>query len=90
MRFEATREELEKISKIVNRASELGALGDVTVITMFMDLEAAHCNGCPLDFDRLMEFPDGDFLHDILGIKHHMDREKGKLNDGFVPRCAKE
>lgn len=57
--------------------------------TILMDLSACHANGCPLDFKRLLAFPDFDFAHDIFGINQRIDRETGQLRNCFVPRCAK-
>jgi len=51
-----------------------------------MDLAALHSQ-CPLNFKGLAEFPEEDFLHDVLGFVNHIDRETGELCDGFVPRC---
>lgn len=56
---------------------------------MSMDLNAAHSNGCPLDFEKLLSFPDFDFEHDVLGIQRRLDRKTGKLGAHFLPRCAK-
>lgn len=52
-----------------------------------MDLALTH-NACPIDFERLAEFSDGDFAHDISGISRHLNRITGELEDCFVPRCA--
>jgi hypothetical protein len=54
-----------------------------------MDLNAAHANGCPLDFQKLLDFPDFDFFHDVYGIARHIDRETGRIGDCFLPRCAR-
>jgi hypothetical protein len=54
-----------------------------------MDLSATHANGCPLDFERLLAFPEFDYMHDIVGIHNHIHRGTGKLLHCFVPRCAK-
>lgn len=55
-----------------------------------MDLEATNCNGCPLNFQKLLDFPDFDFNHDIAGIRRHIDRSTGRLGDCFSPRCSKD
>jgi hypothetical protein len=55
---------------------------------ILMDLNACHSNGCPLDFQRLLEASDFDFLHDMIGIQDHINRETGKLENCFVPRLA--
>lgn len=36
----------------------------------------------------LQKAGDGDFLHDILGIKEHIDRKTQTMQPGFRPRCC--
>ena len=59
-------------------------------MTLIMDIEACHLNGCSLDLTGLLNSPTGDFLHDVAGIRKHISRETGKLEEGFVPRSALE
>lgn len=56
--------------------------------SLLMDLSATNANGCPIDFARLLEFPTFDFLHDIYGIRRHINRRTGELEDCFLPRCS--
>lgn len=58
------------------------------VLSIRMDLLAVHNNCCPLDFVKLLKGRDEDFAHDIAGIGRHLNRETGKLEDCFIPRCA--
>jgi hypothetical protein len=63
------------------------------MLTMTLDLQFADAH-IPLDFDVLLEFTNSDFLHDVLGIRRHMQRDAEqadykKLTSGFCPRCAK-
>lgn len=54
-----------------------------------MDLEACHCNGTPLDLNKLLAAPDDTFGHDTLGIRRFLDRRTGKIpSHEFCPRCA--
>ena len=53
-----------------------------------MDVTAVHCNGCPLDLEKLLAFDAFNFAHDINGIRRHLNRQTGKLEDFFLPRCA--
>jgi hypothetical protein len=85
--FKASKEESELITKIVKRAYSLGITKDS--LSTNMDLTAANANGCPLDFQKLLDFDDFSFVHDVSGITCHIDRESGKLGDCFLPRCAK-
>jgi hypothetical protein len=85
--FEATREEIDLMSKIAARAvAELDHPD--SQLHIIMDLNVAH-NDIPLDFERLLEFPKFDFSHDIYGIRQHLNRDTGKIEDCFLPRCAK-
>ena len=80
------KERWETIDKIVERAREMDiAIG--TRVTQMMDITNAD-----KQFHlRLKEFlnADGiDFAHDFCGIQNHMDRNKCKVVDLFVPRFA--
>ena len=55
--------------------------------TMVMLLDLVNMR-CPLDFNKLLAFPDFDFAHDMRGMINHADGE-GVLRDCFLPRCAK-
>jgi hypothetical protein len=93
--FNTTKEENTIIRQIVTRYEEgsTDEQGNLPKgydrLNLIMDLEATHCNGCPMDFDRLLGAPDLDFYHDLNGIASHLDRETGKLQDFFLPRCSK-
>lgn len=91
LRWTATRDEVLTMSRIANRAVKLAKeFGvDYDKMSALMDIEACHCNGCTLDLDRLESFPDFDFAHDVFGIYRHINRTNGKLEDCFLPRCAK-
>jgi hypothetical protein len=60
-------------------------------INLLMDLTAADgMNGNePLDWDRLLDADDFNFLHDIHGICDHIDRVTGVLGGCFLPRFTK-
>lgn len=79
----------KKLMAITDRAAKLvEGLGLAACkVDIMMDLEAAH-RDTPLDFDKLLAFDDGNFGHDISGIRHHLNRRTGELEDCFVPRCA--
>jgi hypothetical protein len=55
---------------------------------LYMDLQAVHGNGCPLDLAALLAGSPWEFTHDIAGIGEHIDRTTGKLLNCFVPRFA--
>lgn len=96
MEWNATKEELQKIEQIVERAGKIYYKGQTLSFIrgtiahqVVMDLDAVHSNGCPLDFDKLLAFDDFNFYHDIVGIAKHLDRDTGKLKNCFRPRCAR-
>lgn len=91
LKFTVTDAEKLVIRFIVKRAIKLGKEWSLPVDPMDieMDLRATNANGCPLDFDKLLTAPNGDFGHDVWGIRRHLNRETGKLGDFFLPRCSK-
>ena len=42
----------------------------------------------PLRLEELLEADDLDFIHDVFGIRRHLDVATGELRDCFVPRYA--
>jgi hypothetical protein len=89
--FACSKEDQELIFKIVNRAKRELAGTEATVTNvahLIMDLTAAH-NDTPMDLALLLSFPSFDFVHDVLGIQRHINRETGTLEDCFLPRCAR-
>lgn len=92
VKFTATKSETDTINKIALRATNMRAEYNIendTLSTM-MDIEAVHCNGCPLDLERLLAADDYYFAHDVFGIEQHIDRKTGRLNGLFMPRFATE
>lgn len=86
-----TKSEFVVIRKIVKRAAALFRLygADYPAMTCEMDLTACHANCNRLDLDRLMLADDFNFLHDVAGIRRHINRETGELMDCFVPRYSR-
>ena len=84
------KEDIERIAQIAERGMKIlndaGAV--VNRLDVRMDLE--FCNDdIPLDFEKLAAFDDGDFGHDITGIYTNFNRHTKKVENCFVPRCAK-
>jgi hypothetical protein len=77
------------IHKIVLRAEKMAEkLGyHIDRLTMTIDLDKANDN-FPIDFGALLKAKDGDFAHDVFGIRKHMNRKTGKIEDCFLPRYA--
>lgn len=90
VKFTATKPQMVLILKITDRVyKEVPEYPD-DKLSLTMDLEATHSNGCPMDFVKLLNAPSFDFIHDVGGIRRHLDRNTGALLDCFRPRCAKE
>lgn len=91
-----TRFEFEMFAELADEALKLYAnyaIGD-DKLTVVMDLDNAH-KDCPMRLDWLLAWSKSDddqrhadWVHDMVGIRTHMDRSTGKLMDCFVPRCA--
>lgn len=90
VRMNASKQEVLLIARIVDRFQNLvGNSVPVDRLSVMMDIEACHCNGCPLDLVSLHEAArDVDLVHDVAGISRHLNRETGRLEDLFVPRYA--
>lgn len=86
------KEEARAISRIAQRAVLMAEKHGVSYAFMDadMDLTAAHCNGCRLDLGRLAAADDFNFAHDVFGIRRHLNRETGKLENCFMPRYAEK
>lgn len=88
--FSASKEEFKTISKIARRAVQIAAEHGVeySYMTADMDITACHANGCPLRLVALLNSDEFTFTHDVFGIRRHINRETGKLENCFVPRTA--
>ena len=88
--FKVASDEIDTISKIVDRAMELYRRHGhrPNRMTVHMDVTATHANGCALRLAELLEADDFNFAHDLYGIDRHLDRNTGKLTDHFLPRFA--
>lgn len=86
--FTTSREDLELIYQIAVRAvglaKELGI--NYQHEDAMMDLSVTHASGCRLNLQALLDADDGNFGHDVFGIRKHVNHETGKLK-GFRPRC---
>lgn len=84
------REQIRTIAKIAARACTLAAAHGVKYehIDAMMDVEAAHAV-CALDLDALLAADDGNFRHDVFGIRRHLNRQTKQIEDCFLPRFAR-
>jgi hypothetical protein len=88
MKFKPLKQDAELIHQIAQRGVKLGHPSPR--LTLEIDIEDVHANGCPLDLPKLLAAPDFDFMHDVMGITHHIQRWDGKLADCFLPRYARK
>lgn len=88
--FTASDDDRAIIKEIASRASALYGQMDIErdVMDIIMDLEATHCNGCPLRLRDMLAANCYDLMHDIRGIANHLDRTTGKLTGWFLPRFS--
>lgn len=85
-----SRYETDLMFKIVERADEIAEEinGEgIDRTSLLMDLEAVH-HQIGLRLDELLKASRFDFMHDVFGIRRHMDRATGTLGGCFLPRYA--
>jgi len=85
VQFKTTNYELGQLSKIADRYLDKFPGKKLDVL---MDLEACVSNGNPLKIDELLAANDFNFFHDVCGIRQHINRDTGKLQNCFLPRYS--
>lgn len=88
--FRTSEEDFAKLNAIADRAVSLAATCGFQYdkSDALMDVTACHANGCRLDLDKLARADAFNFAHDVFGIRRHINRETGALENCFVPRCC--
>ncbi len=90
--FNVSDGDSELIKAIVQRAGQIAKdrrlQNMATSLDISMSLTACHANGGALNLDALLRAPRFDFMHDVLEINRHIDKQTGKLPKWFVPRCG--
>jgi hypothetical protein len=81
-----TQLEFDVIERIVDRATYL--FPDRQPEDVQMDIVATILGGCRLRLEDLVNADDFNFIHDIVGIERHLDRQSFFLKDQFKPRFA--
>lgn len=91
MLFKASNKDLELFITIATRGYDACRNTEVVlaVTEIMQDLAACHNYACPLDLEAMTTGPIQDVLHDLFGIRAHLNRETGQLEDFFVPRFAR-
>ena len=86
-----TDEDEAIIKRIANRAWDEECVREVydgDKLSLVIDL--TFCNySNPLRLQEMLESSDFNFLHDVLGIAKHLNRDTGLLTDCFSPRFTK-
>jgi hypothetical protein len=88
--FNVVGEDQDTIRAIAKRAMAMAKAHRITYpfLDCLMDLQATHANGCPLKLQDLLAADDFNFAHDVFGIRRHINRQTGQLEDCFLPRYA--
>lgn len=84
----ADRTLITQIAVRAMKQAEKQGIKGVDVLNLTMDLTATHANGTPLRLAELLAADDGNFGHDVWGIRRYLDRSTGQLMDHFLPRFA--
>jgi hypothetical protein len=80
-----TRDEYNIVLAITDRAVRSNIYDNA--LAADMDLSAVHVH-CPLRLVDLLTADDFNFAHDLSGIRQHINRTTGKLENHFLPRFA--
>lgn len=86
--FSCTTEDRVLIGKIITRYASMVPAKTFDKISLEMDLVACNNNACKLDFEAMLNGQEFDFMHDIVGLRRHLNRLTGELEDCFLPRFA--
>ena len=90
--FDVPPDDAALIAKIAVRAQRIARENGVSKYSRLqasMDITATHANGTPLKLAELFAADDFSFEHDIFGIRRHLNRITGQLENHFLPRFAR-
>lgn len=84
-------EEMELLLTITQRSYDACRHTDIDwiFVEMLLDLINCHAEACALDLEAMTTWPIHDVIHDLIGIRNHLNRETKKLENCFVPRFAR-
>ena len=92
LKMDLNEEESRLVKIVMSRSkiilSELHPKQVFDFLSIEMDVVATHLNGCPLNLEKFAAFKQFDLLHDLGGIRQHLDRVTGELENNFLPRCS--
>jgi hypothetical protein len=86
--FKASKADASDIHNIALRASRTEIGFDYSLNNIQMDITATHANGNPLKLNEFLNADDENFAHDIFGIRRHLNRNTGQLENCFLPRYS--
>lgn len=89
MKRDLTHDDYATIGRIADRAVKMASEHGVQYKKMdaFMDLAETH-KRVPLRLAELKTADDGNFAHDVFGIRRHINRTTCELENCFLPRFA--
>lgn len=90
IKFDGTQKQQKFAADILRKKNlnEIKSKNDIQ--EHVMDLIATHNHCQKLDFKKLLESSEFDFLHDIFGIRKNLDRIEIVLKNNFLPRCSQK
>ena len=88
--WKVTKEETLIISAIAERAIRIAkdAGIDYTKMHVVMDITAVHKNAQKLRLQDLLDADRFNFSYDVFGIRRHLNRQTGELEEFFTPRFS--
>ena len=83
--------EMELLRGIARRGTTILAGRGVKepFFNVLMDVVSVHDLVVPLRLEEMAVARDQDLIHDIVGIRRHLDRRNFSLTSGFHPRYAR-
>jgi hypothetical protein len=88
LRLDIPAEDADYIVAIVERAERAGCVDKTDRMRHLLDLTVCHANGTSLDLAAMLTGPILDVDHDLTGLRRHMNRRTGAMEDLFQPRFA--
>jgi len=90
IKWATNREDMKLEAKIAKRAVVMAKQFNIKYdqMTAVMDIDACHNNGNPLKLKELLDADNFNFGHDVFGIRQHINRTTGQLENCFVPRYS--
>jgi hypothetical protein len=88
IKLATNKKDTDIIRKIAERALSIDMFAHADRVELMIDIAICHCNGTPLDLQKLLDADDLDFIYDVARIRRHISYKTGKLCGHFSPRCS--